>query len=273
MTAPYSENDHHSLLAHRPAFNLVRHSDSQKKLAAWRSKALKQWLGRFSVPAVFKSWRHEDGGQAPPAEERSVLQQGGSSQDRGKSHRQTQAASDDGTVDGQAYRQGQFQQSHGNDRLDDSGMQHGLNGSSNEQSQATLKDLAKQPSPILHKASAIFPFALFPDTVTVDTDQVCVLRRVFFWAHTVSSVNHADILNVTVESGPFFATLKITTRFFQAPMEEVEKLTTRDAHMLRKLIHGLMVVKRQNVAFDDSNPDKLRQQLLEIGEVNDRAMP
>jgi hypothetical protein len=73
---------------------------------------------------------------------------------------------------------------------------------------------AKGASEILHKADTVFPLTLFPDTVTIDREKLSISYRVFFRVARVISTPLDDIESVDANVGPFFGSLRITSRFF-----------------------------------------------------------
>src|SRR5438270_8983362 len=67
---------------------------------------------------------------------------------------------------------------------------------------------------VLVRATTVFPLTLFPDTLTVDRTKLTITHRDFLSAGEVLSIQIEDILNVTATVGPFFGSIKISTRFF-----------------------------------------------------------
>lgn len=145
--------------------------------------------------------------------------------------------------------------------------QEALARQNNSKAPETLEELANMPSTVLYEATTVFPFTLFPDTITVDTEQIKILHKEFFMAKNINSINHEDVLNVTVSSGPFFATLNIATRFFAAEQLTIAHLWKKDAYELRYIIHGLMAARHRGVEINSDDKDKVKEMLKELGNV------
>src|SRR5476651_308569 len=67
---------------------------------------------------------------------------------------------------------------------------------------------------ILIRVTTMFPFTIFPDTITIDRTKLTITHREFFKSAEVLSIGIEDILNVAATVGPFFGSVKIHTRFF-----------------------------------------------------------
>lgn len=67
---------------------------------------------------------------------------------------------------------------------------------------------------ILFKASSVFPFVLFPDTVTMDREKLTFAARSFFQIAKITSVPIRDILSVDANVGPFFGSVHTSSRYF-----------------------------------------------------------
>jgi hypothetical protein len=125
-----------------------------------------------------------------------------------------------------------------------------------------------RPQDILMEATTIFPFTLFPDTVTVDRTKFTVAHRTFFKVAEVMSVNVKDILNVTANTGPFFGSLRITTRFFeheQAKPYEVNWLWREDAIKLKRILQGCVIAGQQHIDISVLSKDELVHLLNRLG--------
>src|SRR5690554_5588578 len=77
-----------------------------------------------------------------------------------------------------------------------------------------LRQAASDAQEVLIKADSIFPLVLFPDTIIVDRVKVTITRRQFFLVAEVVSTQIEDVLNVESDTGPFFGSINLYTRFF-----------------------------------------------------------
>ncbi len=69
----------------------------------------------------------------------------------------------------------------------------------------------------LFSANTVFPFILFPDTITLDREKLTIIHRPFFMMAHVTAIRIHDILNAEVDIGPFFGSLRIITRYYSGP--------------------------------------------------------
>src|SRR5947209_1395179 len=83
-----------------------------------------------------------------------------------------------------------------------------------DEAQKELRDAIGNSHEVLVRATTVFPFTIFPDTITVDRTKLSVTHREFFKVGDVMSIRIEDILNVTAHVGPLFGSIKIATRFF-----------------------------------------------------------
>ncbi|MCA9332083.1 hypothetical protein KC968_04040 [Candidatus Saccharibacteria bacterium] len=119
---------------------------------------------------------------------------------------------------------------------------------------------------ILATATTVFPFTLFPDTVTLDRAKLTISHREFFWTGEVMSIRIEDILNVTVDAGPFFGSLKIFTRFFSIEKPyTVGFLYRRDAHKIKRILQGYIIALQKNIDCSTLPTKELADMLDDLG--------
>ncbi len=92
-----------------------------------------------------------------------------------------------------------------------------------------LHDAVKTANDILLKVETVFPFTLFPDTVTIDREKLSIAKREFFRVAHISGTPLDDIEAVDVDVGPFFGSMRITSKFFVNNTRRVRYLTREDA--------------------------------------------
>lgn len=143
------------------------------------------------------------------------------------------------------------------------------------QAAVKLDDLATKSERILFRSSNVFPFVLFTDEVIIDELKVNVVYRQFFFTEQVRSILIKDIVNVVVETGPLFATLKITDRTTTTDSNVITNLLTVEylpkakAIHARRLIQGLKISHEENVDLANFNIGELRAKLEEIGKARE----
>lgn len=100
---------------------------------------------------------------------------------------------------------------------------------------------------VLCTASTVFPFTIFPDTITLDRAKLTVTRRTFFGTAEVMSIRIEDILNVTSGIGPMLGSVKIVSRVFNTEKPfVVDRFKRNDALRVKRITQGYVIaLKRQ----------------------------
>jgi hypothetical protein len=125
---------------------------------------------------------------------------------------------------------------------------------------------------ILVRAQTVFPFMLFPDTITIDRGTLTISHRSFFKIAEVISIRIEDILNTTANVGPFFGSLKITTRFFGTDKDyTINYLRRNDALKIKQILQGYIIALRKNIDCSALSPNELARMLSELGAEAPRA--
>ncbi|HVA10722.1 MAG TPA: hypothetical protein VNG32_00970 [Candidatus Dormibacteraeota bacterium] len=118
----------------------------------------------------------------------------------------------------------------------------------------------------IFRATTVFPFTLFPDTVTIDRTKLTVTHRVFFRVAEIVGIRIEDILNVTANIGPFFGSILIHTRFFDpAKPHAVNYLKREDALRIDRIMHGYSIALEKGINCAAVPPKELAKMLDELG--------
>lgn len=128
-----------------------------------------------------------------------------------------------------------------------------------------LTEVADDARGILLSADTVFPFTIFPDTITVDRMKASVTKRDFFRVSGVTSIQIEDILNVEADSGPFFGSIKIWPRFYEHLPLRVNFLWRDDAISFQRLLHGFIIARQKELDIRVIDKDELATQLLKLG--------
>lgn len=146
-----------------------------------------------------------------------------------------------------------------------------LNEKSKVSDQTKLRDLVDKSEKIIYSLRSIFPFDLFPDQLIIDTLKVNIINRKFFFAEQIRSVLIKDIVSVTLETGPVFATLNVIDRTTSHGANVPTNVVTiayilrHKAIRARRIIQGLKVCFEQKVNLGHIGLFELRDELEEIG--------
>lgn len=118
--------------------------------------------------------------------------------------------------------------------------------------EAALKESARTANEVLVSATTVFPFTLFPDTVTVDREKVTIVRRLFFAAASVRSIKLEDVLDVMAGTGPIFGSLRIVSRgVVPATVYHLKFLKREDALRVKRILQGAIILSsKEGVDLD-----------------------
>lgn len=138
-----------------------------------------------------------------------------------------------------------------------------------EKKQKARKELRKavgHSNEMLAQAHTVFPFTLFPDTVSIDRGKMTISHRNFFRVAEVTSIRIEDILNATVNVGPLFGSLKIATRFFGTDKDYVVNYLSRsDALKIKHILQGYIIAVQKKIDCSALSTKELAKMLSELG--------
>ncbi len=117
----------------------------------------------------------------------------------------------------------------------------------------------------LYKLKSVFPFAFFPEKITIDPVKVSVVSKEFFSSERIHCIYIKNILDVFLSSGPIFATLKIVDQSFTENTVTISFLKKNEAFKARKIIQGLIVAHQQEINVTGLQDDNLIEKLEKIG--------
>ncbi len=139
----------------------------------------------------------------------------------------------------------------------------------NKKKQEVAHDLEaalQNTSDVLLKVTAVFPLTMFPDTVTMNRTNLTITHRTFFKVSEVLSISIDDILNVTASVGPFFGSIKITTRFFSPDKPyDVDNFKREDALRIKRVVQGYIIAKQNDIDCSDLTTKELSTLLNNLG--------
>lgn len=129
-----------------------------------------------------------------------------------------------------------------------------------------LIDLTEKAHECLFEADTVFPFTLFPDTITVDREKLTVATRSFFRTAKILSVPLSSILSAEADVGPFFGSIHLTSKYFVQNKYSVNFLTRKDASDLHHLLHGYIIAHERDIDITDVDKDDLIVLLKDLGQ-------
>ncbi|HEV7454082.1 MAG TPA: hypothetical protein VGO07_02380 [Candidatus Saccharimonadales bacterium] len=136
------------------------------------------------------------------------------------------------------------------------------------QSIKELKKAVGGAHEILLSATTVFPFTLFPDIITLDREKLTFSNRFFFRIAEVTSIRIEDILNIIADVGPFFGSLKVSTRFFDdSEPHTVNYLWRHDALRFKRVVQGYIISRQKGIDCSSFSPRQLVDMLDKIGQA------
>lgn len=136
------------------------------------------------------------------------------------------------------------------------------NNSSNSEQ---LLQTAIQSHDILFKTKTVFPFTPFPDTITIDREKVTIANRFFFSVAKITSSPINDIQNTEANVGPFFGSVRITSRFFYNNIRLLKYMWRDDALKVQQILQGYIIAHQKEIDCSEIDKDRLVALLLDLG--------
>jgi len=129
-----------------------------------------------------------------------------------------------------------------------------------------LVELAESAQDVLYEATTVFPFTLFPDTITLDREKLTIAKRFFWRVANITSTPISEIMSCEANVGPFFGSLHLTFRFFTDNTRTVNFLWRNDAVEMQRLIHGYIIAHRREIDVTSVDKDRLVALLSNLGQ-------
>ena len=136
------------------------------------------------------------------------------------------------------------------------------------ESSEKLVDLAANAHEVLAEATTIFPFTLFPGTVTIDREKLTIANRSFFKVASISSMPITDVQRIEANVGPFFGSIVITrVMVMQAANPfHVKFLWRDDALKIQRLLQGYIIAHQKKIDCSVIDKEQLIILLNDLGQ-------
>src|SRR5437868_9255522 len=139
-------------------------------------------------------------------------------------------------------------------------------GSKTASGPENLEELTSKSQDVLYEATSVWPFTLFPDTITLDREKLTIANRFFWRVANITSVPVGEIMSAEAFVGPFFGALQLTFRFFTNNERRINFLWRKDAIELQRLVHGYIIAHRREIDVTSVKRDELITLLTELGQ-------
>ncbi len=131
-----------------------------------------------------------------------------------------------------------------------------------------LVDVTVGAHDILFTANTVFPFVLFPDTISMDRQQLTIIHRSFFSTANTISVRIEDVLNVESNVGPFFGSIHIFSKYFTNDIKSIGFLSRANVLKIQRLIQGYMIAHHRKI---DCSTIEKRQLIVLLNDLGQGA--
>jgi len=128
-----------------------------------------------------------------------------------------------------------------------------------------LIELTEKAQDILFTADTVFPFTLFPDTITLDREKLTVVDRFFFRVAKVITVPISSMISADANVGPFFGSVHMTSKYFVDNAHTVNFLWRHDAEEIHRLLQGFIIAQEKGLDVSDVDKDDLCVLLHDLG--------
>ncbi len=118
----------------------------------------------------------------------------------------------------------------------------------------------------LLRATTVFPFVLFPDTIQLDREKLTITHKSFFRTSDIISIQIGDILNVQGNMGPFFGNLVVSTKYFNHNTQTINYLRRRDVLEFQRLIQGSIIAYHRGIDCSNIECTQLVALLTDLGQ-------
>lgn len=141
-----------------------------------------------------------------------------------------------------------------------------------ERAKQKLENIIDRHDIEIMRASSVFPFQLFPDTLIIDTTKITIIQKTLFATETIHSCSLKDLSDVNVQTALFLATLYI--RYMpQSPspgMNEPKEVSINclkrsDAIKAKNILRGVLIASAENIDIATLSPEEVATVLEKFG--------
>jgi len=100
----------------------------------------------------------------------------------------------------------------------------------------------------------------------VDREKLTIAARSFFRVASVNSIPITDVQSVEVDVGPFFGTVKVTSKYFVNNQREIRYLWREEATKIHHLLQGLILAHQRHVDINTLDKEQLLLLLSDLGQ-------
>lgn len=119
----------------------------------------------------------------------------------------------------------------------------------------------------LLEVTSVFPFTLFPSTISLNRQKVTIINRTFFRTANTISMQIEDIFNVDSEVGFFFGSIHLYSKYFVNDAKTINHIWRKDVLKIQRLLQGYLIAQRKEIDCSDIEKDRLVDLLNGLGKA------
>jgi len=129
-----------------------------------------------------------------------------------------------------------------------------------------LIDITEGTRDNLITAKTVFPFILFPDSVSIDRQKLTIVHKTFFRTSSTISVQIDDVQIAKVDVGLFFGAVHLASKYFVDNIQSITFLKRADAIKIQRLLQGYMIAHHRKIDCGSIDNEQLVVLLNELGQ-------
>lgn len=125
----------------------------------------------------------------------------------------------------------------------------------------------KEPNKMLYVVASEWPFKFFPDKLVIQEGGIVIIRKIFFGITSTEAILTADIFNIELNSGPFFASLDVKRRTNIRGTDqtiEIHYLPKGKALTAKEIIDGLLLERAKSIRIPKHISISEKRELLRL---------
>lgn len=128
-----------------------------------------------------------------------------------------------------------------------------------------IKTFVSNSESCLLKIRTMFPFTFFPNEILIYRNKVVIVQRFLPFTKKEFPMLISDIKSVTVSVGPVFASMFFEISGFEKNPEKIEFLKRSEALDARKIITGLILMSKKEIATNDMEGAEILTAARQLG--------
>jgi len=130
--------------------------------------------------------------------------------------------------------------------------------------------LVRSSQKTLLTVSAVFPFDLFPDQISIEPMQINFSKKSFFFTYHMQSIPIRNVADVFLQTSLLFASLKIIDLSYNIENSiKVDYLPKYKACKARRIIQGLVIANKESIDLSQLPPNELAMKAEQLGDARE----